>query len=196
MKIRQRMLYILIGIIICLFLSTQANAYTFEVSLYSIVMRYSIKYNIEPKVVATLIAIESTYDLNATSSANAKGLMQITTIAAKEVDKNIALMYLPHYNVDTGCAYLRYLLDLKGNYKDAIKAYFQGPFSRHDNGGNKYYNKFKRTYKQLNLKDLCNITYIIDDIHLNWWDIALLKYFDCSHILEYLNYIEDENIVS
>jgi soluble lytic murein transglycosylase-like protein len=151
-------------------------------------MRYSIKYNLNPKVVASIIYIESTNRPDATSSKNARGLMQITSIAARQVGKQISMLYVPHYNVDTGCAYLRYLLDQKrGNYQQAIRSYYQGPDLRRDRGGHSYYNKFKRAYDRMNLQSLREIRFKIPLRHINTLDQYLFKHEYVFNLMIWFN---------
>ena len=79
------------------------------------------KYNIDANVVAIVMTLESGGDPKAASSAEAKGLMQITPLTAQD----IAAKYLqqprssydlsdPATNIEFGTAYLAYLRDVFG----------------------------------------------------------------------------------
>lgn len=99
------------------------------------VLTYSEKYNIDPYLVLAIINAESKFDKNATSSKDAKGLMQVTDATAQEVneitnstevltEENI---YDEDINIEIGCQYLASLIErYNGNYYLAICAYNAG----------------------------------------------------------------------
>ncbi|XAM00545.1 lytic transglycosylase domain-containing protein [Phycisphaeraceae bacterium D3-23] len=86
-------------------------------------------------LVRAVIRTESGGDPNALSSANARGLMQITPITHREVIQRFDLpdaddeqLYDPSYNIDIGTRYLAYLLDrFDDDLKLALAAYHMGP---------------------------------------------------------------------
>lgn len=82
----------------------------------------AIMKTFDPVLVATVIAIESGYRVNAVSPAGARGLMQLTP--EKLADwRNISK------NIEVGSAYLKEQLDRFGNVDLAIAAYNAGPNS-------------------------------------------------------------------
>lgn len=99
------------------------------------VIEYSNKYNLDPYLVLAIINTESKFDKHATSSQNAKGLMQITDATAEEMnemtntadeitDENI---YDEEVNIELGCKYLASLINrYDGNYYVAVCAYNAG----------------------------------------------------------------------
>lgn len=78
--------------------------------------RYAAEYNLNPAFVAAIIDTESDYRTDATSSVNAKGLMQVMPdtaewIAGKLDDSGYTedSMYEPERNIRYGCWYLNFL---------------------------------------------------------------------------------------
>ena len=82
------------------------------------VVSYAKKHHIDPYLALAVINTESRFNKNATSSQEAKGLMQITDSTAKEVnDKtnsteeiNEDSLYNVDVNVEIGCNYLQSLI--------------------------------------------------------------------------------------
>jgi soluble lytic murein transglycosylase len=121
-----------------------------------LIIAESSEQGLDPRLVKSLIAEESSFNPNAHSSADARGLMQVTPILirewtlrkgyteehqafAKEFAKRIAeahlsadqIIYDPQINVKIGCWYLHYLLN---KYESqslqiplALAAYNAGP---------------------------------------------------------------------
>ncbi|MDB5185956.1 MAG: putative Lytic transglycosylase, partial [Candidatus Saccharibacteria bacterium] len=82
------------------------------------------KYNIDPNLLAIIMTMESGGYSKAHSHADAQGLMQITAptagdIAAKHLKKPVTTYNLqdPRTNIEFGAAYLSYLRDEFGTYK-------------------------------------------------------------------------------
>jgi soluble lytic murein transglycosylase len=89
---------------------------------------------IEWALVHGVIRQESSFDYAATSSAGARGLMQLMPSTAAVVARKIGvanrpdLLATPDYNVKLGSAYLKQLLDkYNGSYPLALAAYNGGP---------------------------------------------------------------------
>lgn len=80
-----------------------------------LITQISEKYSISPSLVASMINVESSYNAIAKSNAGAIGLMQIMPNTCKYVCDIYGLtydvdnMYLPEYNIEIGCLYLKYL---------------------------------------------------------------------------------------
>lgn len=99
------------------------------------VVSYAKKHHIDPYLALAVINTESRFNKDATSSQEAKGLMQITDSTAKEVnDKTNSTeeidensLYNVDVNVEIGCNYLQSLiLKYNGNYYLAVIAYNAG----------------------------------------------------------------------
>ena len=98
-----------------------------------IIAEKSRKYNIENYIVASVINIESRYDKKAMSPVGAVGLMQILPSTAEEIASKLGDdyeqidLYDEETNIEYGCYYLRYLLDLfDGNIVNALASYNWG----------------------------------------------------------------------
>ena len=91
-----------------------------------IIQKASQKYNLDPKLISSVIQNESGGNPFAISPKGAKGLMQLTDTTAQELGvKNV---HDPEENIFAGTKYLRQLLDrFKGNLKLALAAYNAGP---------------------------------------------------------------------
>lgn len=90
------------------------------------------EFGVPRAVVYAVIKVESDFDQYARSSADAKGLMQITSVALEDVNRWLsekytpAQMYDPEINVRCGVAYLSVLFRKYGNYDTAFAAYNAG----------------------------------------------------------------------
>ena len=97
------------------------------------IKKYSSEYNLPASYVASIINIESGYDSNAISRANAKGLMQLLSSTAFDCADRIGLiitedqLFDEDISIMLGCFYLRYLLDLfDNNWINTLSAYNWG----------------------------------------------------------------------
>jgi soluble lytic murein transglycosylase len=84
-------------------------------------------------MVASVINIESSYDENAISKANARGLMQLLPSTAFDCAKRMGIviseedLFNEETNMMIGCFYLSYLLDLfDGDIVNTLSAYNWG----------------------------------------------------------------------
>lgn len=98
-----------------------------------IIINHSTAYELDPYLVMAVISAESRFNQNANSHKDAKGLMQITEETAKwcmdkfELDTNIENIFLPDTNIEIGCAYMSFLIDLfEGEISTAVAAYNAG----------------------------------------------------------------------
>ena len=118
---------------VCGFIGIKTYVYPLEYK--DEVLEYSKKYNLDPYLVFAVINAESGFDKHATSSKNAKGLMQITESTAKEVNEitnsvdslDEENIYNEDINIELGCQYLASLISrYNGNYYLAICSYNAG----------------------------------------------------------------------
>lgn len=98
------------------------------------VEKYADKYGLDKYLVYAVIRTESRFDRYAVSSADAKGLMQLTDETGRDCASKIGLggytadkLFDPETNIQLGCYYLNYLLSHYGGNRDvAIAAYNAG----------------------------------------------------------------------
>lgn len=82
------------------------------------------QYNLQPALLHAVITVESAYNPNAKSHANAHGLMQLIPATAKRF--GVVDIYDPIQNMQGGAAYLRFLLDYFGDVSLALAGYNAG----------------------------------------------------------------------
>ncbi|MBE7048754.1 MAG: lytic transglycosylase domain-containing protein [Ruminococcaceae bacterium] len=92
------------------------------------------EYHVDPYLIMSMIKAESNFDKDAVSHRKATGLMQITEPTANWLaqrmgieDFQYANITDPSINIEMGCYYMAYLLDLyQGDKKNALAAYNAG----------------------------------------------------------------------
>lgn len=133
---KKKVILLTIAIIIAFILGIiSIKTFVLPIKYKEQVLTYSQKYNLDPYLVLAIINTESRFDKDATSSKEARGLMQITSATAQEVneitnstevltEENI---YDEDINVEIGCQYFASLIErYNGNYYLAICAYNAG----------------------------------------------------------------------
>lgn len=98
------------------------------------VKKYALEYDLSEKLVYAVIKAESNFNHEAKSAKNAYGLMQITETTGKWIADRLnmenfsnELLTAPEANIEMGCFYLSYLLNMyNGDKKCALAAYNAG----------------------------------------------------------------------
>lgn len=94
--------------------------------IFRLVDYYSKKYNVDSRLIHAVILAESGYMPNAKSNANARGLMQLTSVHIGKVEGCYNL-YNKRCNIETGVKHLSGLLSkYKGNEHLALASYNAG----------------------------------------------------------------------
>ncbi len=107
------------------------SAVAFPKPYASYVLFYSNKYNVDPNLILAIMRQESLFDPQATSVANARGLMQLIDSTAKWMAQREGIVLRNLYDIETninlGTAYIRYLMDYwKGDLVRVIASYNAG----------------------------------------------------------------------
>ncbi len=106
----------------------------YPLSYYEIIMEQSEEYDLDPALVYGVIRAESNFDPQAVSSANARGLMQMTpktfewiqTMVPDSENLTVQDLFEPEINIQFGCELLSLLLSHYENESTAICAYNAG----------------------------------------------------------------------
>ena len=110
----------------------QKNIYPIEHDEY--IDKYSKEFDLDPWLVLSVIWVESKFDNTATSSKDARGLMQVTPKTGKWASENLELddyedelLYDPQTNIRIGSWYLDNLrTEFDGNLELVLAAYNGG----------------------------------------------------------------------
>ena len=98
-----------------------------------IIRKAARKYDLDPKLLESVIKAESGGDPAAVSPAGAKGLMQLMDTTAEEV--GVRDIFDPEENILGGARYLRQMLNRFGDIRTALAAYNAGPGTVEKYGG-------------------------------------------------------------
>ena len=97
------------------------------------IKRYASEFSLEPAYVASIILAESSYNPDAVSSQNARGLMQLLPSTAEWISGKLDIpfdeqsLFTPDVNIRYGCWYLGFLMNrYDGNMRTATAAYHSG----------------------------------------------------------------------
>jgi soluble lytic murein transglycosylase-like protein len=89
------------------------------------VLRIAAEHSLSPRLIHSVIKVESNYNPHAISSKGALGLMQLIPATARRF--GVTDVFNPVQNIQGGAKYLRYLLDLyNNNFALALAAYNAG----------------------------------------------------------------------
>lgn len=102
----------------------------FPVKNHKFVSSVCDKYDLDKRLVFAVINVESGWRENAVSASGAMGVMQVMPSTASEVCQKLGKQNFNLFNfednVEIGCFYLRYLIDMFGDEKLALCAYNAG----------------------------------------------------------------------
>lgn len=110
-------------------------------SWYGTLVRVAVDYNIPPKRIAAIVAVESAGNPNALGTSGEQGLMQLMTPAVKDVysqwkqSYTVALvtglnLFDPKTNLTIGTCYLAILKNRTGSLDQATQDYNDGSLDR------------------------------------------------------------------
>lgn len=135
-KVRRVAIVVLLGAAAIVLINFQSiMRHIYRVNFSEDIYRYAEQYQVNPYLVMGIIKAESSYNVHAVSHKNAKGLMQITDDTAWWLADQMGLDNFdvsdyknPEINIQMGCFYVRYLMDLFAHEeKVALAAYNAGP---------------------------------------------------------------------
>ena len=132
----------------------QARIYAPD-EIRTLVEKMAPEFGLDPKLVLAVIQVESAYQTNAVSSANARGLMQL--IPATAARFGVRDSFNPSDNIRGGMSYLRWLLRrFNGDVVKSVAAYNAGEGAVDRYGGippfrepQGYVRKIRRLYDRL-----------------------------------------------
>jgi soluble lytic murein transglycosylase len=106
----------------------------FPLDYWPLITKYSQQHDLDPYLVAALMAQESTFTAEIRSSANAYGLMQLVPAAGRQYARKLgirrfstAMLMQPETNVRMGTLYFKDLSDKFGGAYFALASYNAGP---------------------------------------------------------------------
>ncbi|MCI5726052.1 MAG: lytic transglycosylase domain-containing protein [Clostridium sp.] len=109
------------------------KSYIFPIKYEVYVTKYARQYNLDEKLIYSVIKAESQFDSKATSKKNAIGLMQITEDTGKWLSEEMGFndfsrdkLYDEEYNIRMGCYYIKDLLEEFKDIETALAAYNAG----------------------------------------------------------------------
>ena len=103
-------------------------------SFRPLIEQYAAHYQVDARLVAAVMRVESCLDQHAVSRAGAQGLMQLMPATAREL--GVRNVFDAADNIRGGVAYLRQMLDRFDNHKElALAAYNAGPGAVQRHGG-------------------------------------------------------------
>ena len=102
------------------------NSDSYLDKIYATVDKYSVEYGVDKNLILSIIEQESAFDKDATSSAGAKGLMQLMDTNSEYY--GLTDPYDIEENIEAGVKHIKtYLNNYDGNLEMALMAYNAGP---------------------------------------------------------------------
>ena len=105
----------------------------YPLTYWDAIKRYSVQHDLDPYIVAALIAQESTFDAGVRSNANAWGLMQVVPATGRRLARslgirrfNTAMLTNPVLNIRLGTLYFSKLVEQFGGTYYALASYNAG----------------------------------------------------------------------
>lgn len=105
-------------------------------------------YGLDPRLIRSIVQVESAFNHMAVSRAGAKGLMQLKPSLAREL--RVHDPFDPQQNIMGGARYLRRLLDMhEGDIRLALASYNAGPRNVTRHGGVPPFPETQKYIKQI-----------------------------------------------
>lgn len=129
---------IVVILLVLFFASIAYGGKNYSLNYLDEIEKYSQEYKVDPKVVISVMKVESDFNPSAQSHTNAKGLMQIMPDTSKHIAKLLKLnpnsidLNNPEINIQLGTYYLKYLMNNFHNM-DTVFAAYNGGFGNVNN---------------------------------------------------------------
>lgn len=129
---------IVVILLVLFFASIAYGGKNYSLNYLDEIEKYSQEYKVDPKVVISVMKVESDFNPSAQSHTNAKGLMQIMPDTSKHIAKLLKLnpnsidLNNPETNIQLGTYYLKYLMNNFHNM-DTVFAAYNGGFGNVNN---------------------------------------------------------------
>lgn len=123
---------IVVILLVLFFASIAYGGKNYSLNYLDEIEKYSQEYKVDPKVVISVMKVESDFNPSAQSHTNAKGLMQIMPETSKHIAKLLKLnpnsidLNDPETNIQLGTYYLKYLMNNFHNMDTVFAAYNAG----------------------------------------------------------------------
>lgn len=123
---------IVVILLVLFFASIAYGGKNYSLNYLDEIEKYSQEYKVDPKVVISVMKVESDFNPSAQSHTNAKGLMQIMPDTSKHIAKLLKLnpnsidLNNPETNIQLGTYYLKYLMNNFHNMDTVFAAYNAG----------------------------------------------------------------------
>ena len=113
-----------------------------------LIMAAANTYDLDPRLIRSVVQVESAFNHMAVSRAGAKGLMQLRPSLAREL--RVRDPFDPQQNIMGGASYLRRLLDMhEGDIRLALASYNAGPGNVARHGGVPPFRETQNYIKQI-----------------------------------------------
>ncbi|HEY8345824.1 MAG TPA: lytic transglycosylase domain-containing protein [Symbiobacteriaceae bacterium] len=117
-----------------------------------ILLEVAAEYNIDPRLLAAVVTIESRWNARAVGAHQDSGLMQILPSTAEAIARGMGLkeynIFDPRTNLSMGAWYLRQLYEQYGSWPQALAAYNGGPAAAQQGANHRYTQQVMAVYHQ------------------------------------------------